>query len=170
MGGALHMREAGSSKTPITGSGKRDSMERMWFARLQRWPDLSRKVDKRPDAMQKTKMSGGIAARGFTCAPSVHTHTREFLMLQGCCARSFFPRAKPREPCPQRLTQSPASPANLCPLFPIQQTSCITVTLLLSRPHIHAVVHWAKTPHGCLQVPAAYLHPAQPIRSLVSRL
>lgn len=61
---------------------------------------------------------------------STHSHTNIELPRLVC---DVLPSsAQPREPCPQCLTQTPASPANLFPLFSvIQQTSCITVTLLL---------------------------------------
>lgn len=67
-----------------------------------------------------------------TPPPPLCTHTHRASHAPRLeCEVLPLPPAQPREPCPQLLTQSPASPANLCPLFfPIQQTSCITVTLL----------------------------------------
>lgn len=98
-----------------------------------------------------------------------HTHT-ELPMLSGCCVRSSSLPAKPREPCPRRLTQSPASPANLCPLFPHSANIMHHCHPPPPRPRIHPAIRLAKTPRGCLRVRAACPHPSQPIRFLVSRL
>lgn len=75
---------------------------------------------------------------------------------------------EPCEPCPQPLTQSPASLANLCPSFlRIQQTSCITVT----RPHplICTAIRRAETPHGADAARPAK-NPRSPLGSRRSRV
>lgn len=119
----------------------------MWFhKRPSRVEEGRNRIDKRPGRTQKTKMSGRIPARGSTWAPPPPPPM--IPMLPGWCVRSCLPPVKPCEPCPQCLTQSPTSPANLCPLFfPPFSKHHASLSPPPPPPHqrIHPAIRSAKT-------------------------
>lgn len=75
-------------------------------------------TDQRPGRRQKMRNTRWNSSKRLHLSPSflLYTHTHRFPSSQASmwCPASLL---QPHEPCPQCLTQSPASPANLCPLF-----------------------------------------------------
>lgn len=140
-----------------------------------RW--VKTRLTKDQDTDKRWEIPGGIPARGSTWAPPLSVHTPSFLLyththrFPSSQANMWCPASllQPHEPCPQCLTQSPASPANLCPLFPHSANimhhchppppcQCIHPAMRLAKPLM--------SPGGSLTAPPC----SHCLRFLVSRL